>query len=485
MEIEGPNLREVRTEQRVPVLVRMTGPLAGTRYELRGEVVRIGRAADNDVVLSGADAAVVSGHQAEIHQTPDGWLLRDLDSTNGTFLDGARVTEAALRPPATIQLGKGGPQLRFACDDSAARPGADADSTVVIGADGTGGQPSDGGLGPEHNRLLRQAVARARHARLAGAFNQTAAIMREVLQAAIHRTRRRFRRVIVLLAVALVLVSGYAGWDIHRLTVAKVAIDGRILELERRLQAARNLQQADRLASQLAQYEGQALALQSDPLYRLGGRGRPEDFVTHEIRTLLAEFGADSYSIPPDFIQAVRLFLTQYQGPDRPNMSRALNEARPEMDRIRRLLQQNNLPPDFAYMVLVESAIDPEVQSRSGCAGLWQFTATTARSYGLRVGNGIDERLSTPKETRAAARYIRDLILDFGAGSSVMLALAAYNDGPAKVKHAIRDRVVDPIKERNFWYLYRIRALPLETRDYVPKVFAAMLIGRHPDRFGF
>jgi membrane-bound lytic murein transglycosylase D len=65
-----------------------------------------------------------------------------------------------------------------------------------------------------------------------------------------------------------------------------------------------------------------------------------------------------------------------------------------------------------------------------------------------------------------------------------MLALAAYNLGPSKVKQAIR-RVEDPIKQRNFWYLYHVRALPSETREYVPKVIAAMIIGRQPKRYGF
>jgi membrane-bound lytic murein transglycosylase D len=92
--------------------------------------------------------------------------------------------------------------------------------------------------------------------------------------------------------------------------------------------------------------------------------------------------------------------------------------------------------------------------------------------------------LNVVKSTQAACKYIRDLILDFGSGSSVMLALAAYNLGPSKVKQAIR-RVEDPIKQRNFWYLYHVRALPSETREYVPKVIAAMIIGRQPKRYGF
>ena len=65
-----------------------------------------------------------------------------------------------------------------------------------------------------------------------------------------------------------------------------------------------------------------------------------------------------------------------------------------------------------------------------------------------------------------------------------MLALAAYNLGPSRVKAAVR-KVNDPIKQRSFWYLYRVRAVPPETREYVPKVIAAMIIGRHPELHGF
>jgi membrane-bound lytic murein transglycosylase D len=132
----------------------------------------------------------------------------------------------------------------------------------------------------------------------------------------------------------------------------------------------------------------------------------------------------------------------------------------------------------------VESALSRGESSPAGAAGFWQFTPETAKAYGLKISKGVDERLDIRKATRAACKYIRELILDFGAGSSVMLALAAYNLGPTKVKQAVR-KVSDPIKQRNFWYLYRARALPEETREYVPKVIAAMIIARHPDRFGF
>jgi len=108
----------------------------------------------------------------------------------------------------------------------------------------------------------------------------------------------------------------------------------------------------------------------------------------------------------------------------------------------------------------------------------------TARAFGLRVDQHADERKDLLKSTQASAKILRSLILDFGGGSSVMLALAAYNLGSGKVKQAVVNTVRDPIKQRNFWYLYRTRALPAETREYVPKVFAAIVIGRDPRHFG-
>jgi membrane-bound lytic murein transglycosylase D len=165
-------------------------------------------------------------------------------------------------------------------------------------------------------------------------------------------------------------------------------------------------------------------------------------------------------------------------------LARAGGAAAPEIGRIGRVLARNHLPRDFAYMVLVESAMHPADRSAAGSAGLWQFTPSTARAFGLRVNGEVDQRLQLNASTEAASRYIRSLILDFGAGSSVMLALAAYDVGPPRVKKAIQ-HVTDPIRQRDFWYLYRTHALPEETREYVPKVIAAMIIGRNPARYGF
>jgi pSer/pThr/pTyr-binding forkhead associated (FHA) protein/soluble lytic murein transglycosylase-like protein len=463
-------------------LVHKSGRLAGTRHSLRDDVTRIGRSAENDVIIT--DAAIVSGHHLEIRKVGATYRLCDLNSTNGTYLNGQRISEEVLlEPPCVIRLGADGPELSFVLEDA---PVVDLNQTILAGSTPLvipEPEPAPAGMSNVHQDLLSEAVERARMARRMGTGDSTVVIMRQMLDTALHRTSRKFKVAIALLVCALIGTSGYGFWKIQGLKKEKGQIDGQIQQVEAMLaQAKADSPETDQLIDQLDQYEDQAISLQSTLLYRVSSFEH-EEAIKHEIRALMKEFGAETYSIPPEFVTRVKHFIELYQGPDRSNMERALGEAGKQMDTMRRIFEENSLPPDLAYIVLVESALSSDSASSAGAVGLWQFTPVTARAYGLRVDDHVDERLDTVKCTRAACKYIRDLILDFGAGSSVMLALAAYNLGPTKVKTAIR-KVNDPIKQRNFWYLYRARAVPPETREYVPKVIAVMLIGRSPERYG-
>ena len=73
-----------------------------------------------------------------------------------------------------------------------------------------------------------------------------------------------------------------------------------------------------------------------------------------------------------------------------------------------------------------------------------------------------------------AARYLKDLYSEFG---DWYLALAAYNCGSSRVKRAMkRDGA------KNYWDLH---SLPLQTRNYVPNVMAALFIDKNPIKYGF
>ena len=144
---------------------------------------------------------------------------------------------------------------------------------------------------------------------------------------------------------------------------------------------------------------------------------------------------------------------------------------------IRDVLRSKGLPEDLAFTVMIESGFDSKAVSRAGAKGLWQFMAATARLYGLRVDHWVDERFDPEKSTVAAAAYLRDLHARYGSWE---LAHAAYNAGAAVV-----DRAMRATGSTDFWALARTRFLRRETKDFVPAIQAATVIGRDPGQYGF
>ncbi|HEY9761752.1 MAG TPA: FHA domain-containing protein [Trichocoleus sp.] len=72
-------------------------------------VIRIGRSTDNDVILY---SAVVSRHHVEIHRTENGWEIKSL-GTNGTYLDGKRITQVPAQNGLIIRLARSGPNIQI------------------------------------------------------------------------------------------------------------------------------------------------------------------------------------------------------------------------------------------------------------------------------------------------------------------------------------------------------------------------------------
>ena len=109
------------------VLVR-NGSLRGQRLPIRTPVVNIGRAEYNDLVL-GEES--VSASHAKLQRRDETWFLADLDSTNGTFVDGEQVRgEVPLLPGSTVRFG----DVTVLFDPSDVRGGAPVGGTRVVGA---------------------------------------------------------------------------------------------------------------------------------------------------------------------------------------------------------------------------------------------------------------------------------------------------------------------------------------------------------------
>ncbi len=86
------------------VLVIATGLLAGDRFTLTNDIVTVGRHEASDVFL---DDVSVSRHHGLFTKTASGRVtVRDLNSLNGTYVNGARVDETVLHSGDEVQIGK-------------------------------------------------------------------------------------------------------------------------------------------------------------------------------------------------------------------------------------------------------------------------------------------------------------------------------------------------------------------------------------------
>jgi membrane-bound lytic murein transglycosylase D len=143
---------------------------------------------------------------------------------------------------------------------------------------------------------------------------------------------------------------------------------------------------------------------------------------------------------------------------------------------IERILEEEGVPAEIFHLAQAESGFRPKARSRMRATGMWQFVKFRGRQYGLRQDKYVDERYDPEKATRAAARHLLDLYIEFG---DWYLAMAAYNGGPTRVKRAIQRT-----KSKDYWEHSRRRFLRRETRNYVPIILAMTYVGKNLDMYG-
>jgi membrane-bound lytic murein transglycosylase D len=182
----------------------------------------------------------------------------------------------------------------------------------------------------------------------------------------------------------------------------------------------------------------------------------------------------------------VQYYLDFFQGRGRQRMAIWLSRMPRYEWIIRERLQREGLPGDLVYLALIESGFSNTATSRAKAVGMWQFMKATGKGYGLRIDSWVDERRDPMRATDAAVKHLRDLNQRF---NSLYLAAAAYNAGSGKVSRGL-GRLPDEESEginsdATFFRLYDTKLLKRETKDYVPKLIAAALIAKQPDRYGF
>jgi len=189
-----------------------------------------------------------------------------------------------------------------------------------------------------------------------------------------------------------------------------------------------------------------------------------------------AETGA-RYHFPLVMNAKVDHFISYYSTVNNRFMHRSLARSHRYLDMMRRVLRAHEIPEELAYMVLIESGFTTHAYSHARACGPWQFISSTGRRYGLKINSWVDERRDPVKATYAAAQYLSDLYEMFG---SWYLAAAAYNAGEGKIQRAMRRHKTD-----DFWQMANFRYLKRETREYIPRLLAAIVIAKEPEKYGF
>lgn len=167
------------------------------------------------------------------------------------------------------------------------------------------------------------------------------------------------------------------------------------------------------------------------------------------------------------------------QGRLRDYVQQSLVRGAKYLPMIQNVFRAEGLPLDLAFIPIIESGFKTNALSRASAKGPWQFMIPTAKDHGLKTDWFIDERSDFEKSTVAAAKYLKMLARLFD--NDWHLVLAAYNGGQGRVQRAMNRAGTE-----DFWKLTETQKfLPKETREYVPLILAAMVVGRNPAQYGF
>lgn len=190
---------------------------------------------------------------------------------------------------------------------------------------------------------------------------------------------------------------------------------------------------------------------------------------------------APSLSLPVEVNEEVERWMERYLTDQRPIFRQYLEREGLYSEMILEALHRRGMPQELLYLAAIESGFSPRARSRVAATGMWQFMGPTAEAFGLRIDAYVDERRDPVRATEAALDYLSILHERFG---SWYLAAAAYNAGPSRVARVLRTHGEgDQEAEDLYWEI--VDHLPRETRAYVPKMLALVLLAQAADEYGF
>ncbi len=183
------------------------------------------------------------------------------------------------------------------------------------------------------------------------------------------------------------------------------------------------------------------------------------------------------FDIPVVMNETVQYFIEYFTTKIKKKFSIWLSRSSRYVPMMKRIFSAFELPEDLVYLALIESGFHPHAKSWARAVGPWQFIYGTAKRYGLKIDRWVDERRDPEKSTYAAALYLKDL---FNMFNSWYLAMAGYNAGEYTIM-----RSINKFGTSDFWELAKYKSMRRETKEYIPKLIAALIIAKNPEKYGF
>ena len=440
----------------------------------------------------------VSRYHADVFIDDGQWWIQDLQSGNGVFIEDRKIDKLPLTGRTRIHLGISGPSLIFELEKvvppkpPVPEPHAPEPPVPELSVSDSRtlsdykehyfGQTADDTVG-EHTLMVRRAYAEVK-----------------------KKQRWMYVSIISVIAVLCILTGGYAAYK-HRQVrqQRKLAADifynmktleieiGKVIKDVKKRRTAESKKQIEEFRAKQQQLERNYNRFVDTLNVYSKGLSQEERIILHISR----RFGECEVNMPEGFVKEVMKYVGKWKSTHR--LERAIKRARSRgyIPEIVQTLSMHNLPPQFFYLALQESNLNPNAcgpETRFGIAkGMWQFIPSTADAYDLNTGPLVGEPIPDPdddrhdfrKSTLAAARYLKD-IYTTDAQASGLLVMASYNWGEDRVIKLIESMPENP-RERNFWQLisqYRDK-IPAQTYDYVFSIFSAAVIGDNPRLFGY
>lgn len=498
------------------------------------ESFRIGRESDCELVI---DSGLVSRIHARVECEQGSWIVKDLGSTNGTFVAGQRVNHVTLSGIHEIQFGVNGPIVEFQVESTATHISptpekiiADTPARRFFSFKKTIKPTSPPAIRDEpqghHDDQKNTPPASVGHYidhyfgendTPAGEHTQ---FIRTAFRTVQTEQKKRYTAIIVAIAFLSIVSIAYGFYQnqqrsqLEELAVtyfnANKNLDLQIVNLRRSIEETgvdlgQQLELIERQRRENSNsYEGYIREL---GLYR---KLTEKERAIYDMARIFNESG---FGMPASFVGEVMNKIDNFWlGSHRDRFTQAIQRAEQQgyTSYIVRAMHQRGLPPEFFYLALQESDLRTDQfgpTTRWGIAkGMWQFIPATGTRFGLKVGprykqrvhDPLDERHDFYKSTDAAAKYLQEIYGTL-AQASGLLVMASYNWGEHRVfdklnslpgKRPLREEIFEGIPadpdHRNYWAFltqYKNR-MPEETKDYVLKIFSAAVIGHNPRLWG-